>query len=296
MLAKVNPKKQLFEIMSQFHRFIALLLISAASLSAMSEPRIVTVGGAATEIVYALGAGDNVVAVDLSSTYPAEVQELPSVGYIRNISPEGILSMRPDMIVTTESLGPPAAKKMIKEMSLPVVWLPEPNSVEALESGIRTVAAKLGKKEQGEELINNVRAKLAESQSASANWSKRPSAIFFISPPSGSSGGRVGGSGTRAEELITLAGGENGVDFKDYQSMSLESIIVANPDVIFIGLSNSHGASPQSVEELKQNPALSGVTAVQNGAVYGVPMDDLSFGPRLGEAVARWHGHIAAAN
>ncbi|GHB94865.1 heme/hemin ABC transporter substrate-binding protein [Cerasicoccus arenae] len=286
--------------MSQFHLkgFLTSLTMVAGlatvSAQAESQSRIVTVGGAATEIVFALGAGDQVVAVDLSSTYPAEVHELPSVGYIRNISPEGVLSMRPDLVVTTESLGPPAAKKMLKQMSVPIIWCPEPNTVEALETGLREVGAKLGESARAETIINEVKASIAETQATSENWAKRPTVVFFLAPPSASGAGRAGGKGTRSSELIHLAGGKNAVDdFENFQPMSIESLIQVNPDVIFVGVSDSHGASPQSVEAMKKLPGLAGVTAVRTGAVYGVPMDDLSFGPRLGEAVNRWHAHLA---
>lgn len=299
MLAQVNPKNQLFEIMSQFHKkgFCLCVLLSALALQAAPPPsRIVTVGGAATEIVFALGAGDRIVAVDLSSTYPDEVRDLPQVGYIRNISPEGILSMKPDLIVTTESLGPPGAKKMLKEMSLPIVWLPEPNSVEALESSLRAVGEKLGAADQAEAVITDVKAKLAESKDASASWSQRPSAIFFLSPPGAGGGGRAAGTDTRADALIAMAGGTNAAaGFQNFQPMSLETLMLADPDVIFVGISPGHGASPESVEAMKKLPGLSNLKAVKNNAVFSVPMDDLNFGPRLGEAVARWHGHLANA-
>lgn len=281
--------------MSQFQCILFAFIVSALALSAKSEPRIVTVGGAATEIVFALGAGDQVVAVDLSSTYPEEVTQLPQVGYIRNISPEGIMSMRPDMVVATESLGPPAAKKMLKEMSVQIVWLPEPNSPEALAKGIREVGAKLGQREKAEELIKDVQAQLAESKEASVDWDDRPTAVFFINPPGATGGARAGGADTRADELIRLAGGENAADFNGFQAMSLESLMLADPDVIFIGISEGHGASAESVEAMKELPGLKSLKAVKNDAVYGVPMGDLSFGPRLGEAAARWHGYLAEA-
>lgn len=295
-LATVNPKNQLFENMSHLHKILFAFLTSAACLAAKSEPRIVTVGGAATEIVFALGAGEQVVAVDLSSTYPEEVTELPQVGYIRNISPEGIMSMRPDMIVATESLGPPAAKQMLKEMAVQTVWLPEPNSVEALETSIREVGVKLGKREEAEKLVSKVQSQIQAAKDASADWSERPTAVFFLNPPGANGGARAGGGGTRADALIELAGGENVADFDGFQAMSLESLILLNPDVIFIGVSEGHGATAASVEALKKLPAMQSLKAVKNDAVYGVPMEDLSFGPRLGEAAERWHGYLAEAN
>lgn len=301
MLARVNTKKQLFEIMSQFHTIriqfslILVALFTAISLQAESKNRIVTVGGAATEIVFALGSGDDVVAVDLSSQYPAAVRDLPQVGYIRNITPEGIMSMRPSLIVATETLGPPAAKKMLKQMGAPIVWIPEPNSVEALEQGLTDIGQKLGKTEEADKIIAEVKTSIAATQEATSAWSSKPTAVFFITPPTGAGGGRAGGQGTRSDELISLAGGTNAVDFKNFQGMSIESLIKTDPDVIFVGISDGHGASPESVEAMKTLPGLANTKAVKNGTIYAVPMDDLSFGPRLGEAVNRWSGHLATA-
>ncbi|MGE9296332.1 MAG: heme/hemin ABC transporter substrate-binding protein [Puniceicoccales bacterium] len=273
---------------------VALALCAALNASAKDDQRIVTVGGAATESVFALGAGDRVVAVDLSSTYPEQVRALPQVGYIRNISPEGILSMKPDLIVTTESLGPPAAKSMMKQLKMPIVWLPEPNSVEALEESLNAVAAKVGGEDKAKEIIAGVNEAVENAQADSATWAKKPSVVFFMEPPGAGSAGMAGGEETRSAELIKLAGGENAVTgFKNFQTMSIESLIEIDPDVIIVGMSAGHGTTPEGLAAFKQLPGVASTNAVKNGAIYGVPLDDLNFGPRLGDAVTRWHGHFA---
>ncbi len=283
--------------MSQFHLAKTVLFslsLSLATVFAEMPKRIVSVGGAATEIVFALEGGDNVVAVDLSSTYPPEVRALPKVGYIRNISPEGVLSMQPDLVVTTESMGPPAAKAMMKRVEVPVIWLPEPDSVEALDDSLHAVAAKLGNEKAAAEIMEGVNAQITSAQETAATWSKKPRVLFLMQPPSDSRPGMVAGSDTRAQSLIELAGGENAaMGVKTYQPYSKESILETNPDVIIVGINPAHGATPESVEELKTMASLEPVTAFKRGAIYGVPMDDLNFGPRLGEAVTRWNGLIA---
>jgi len=283
-------------LQQKFRRLATGLLVLGhfAGASADSPERIVTVGGAATEIVFALGAGDRVVAVDLSSTYPAAVEQLPQVGYIRNITPEGILSMKPDLVVTTESLGPPPAKAMLKQLKMPIVWLPEPNSVEALETSLAEVAEKVGGEDRATAIKAAVDAAIEKAQANSANWGDKPTVVFFLSPPGAGSAGMAGGEGTRSAELIRLAGGKNAATgFSNFQPMSIEALIEIDPDVIIVGLSDGHGASPQSLTAFKQLPGVSAVAALRDGAVFGVPLDDLSFGPRLGEAVTRWHEHLA---
>ncbi|MEM9227347.1 MAG: ABC transporter substrate-binding protein [Verrucomicrobiota bacterium] len=266
------------------------------STTAFAEktPRIVTVGGASTEIVFALGSGDQVIAVDLSSTYPAQVRQLPQVGYIRSVSPEGILSMGPDLIITTETLGPPAAKEMMKQIELPVVWLPEPSSYQTLETSVNSVAEKLNKTDEAKSILTKVSKQIDDAKTNAAGWSSTPTVLFFLQPPGNGRPGMAAGAESRADSLILMAGGSNaGADFKGFKEVSAESIVEMNPDVILIGLSPGHGGTPESVEEVKASPALSAVKAVNSGHVYGVPLDDLNFGPRLGDAVTRWNGLLA---
>lgn len=286
--------------MSQYRILRASLLLLGITFSTAfaKEPnRIVSVGGAATEIVFALGAGDRVVAVDLSSVYPPQVRDLPQVGYIRNISPEGVLSLNPDLVVTTESLGPPAAKEMLKRVSVPIVWLPEPDSVQALDKSLKAVAVKLGTEEAAQSaqaIMGEVNSSVDAAKKASASWPKKPRVLFFMQPPTDSRAGMVAGSDTRAQSLIELAGGVNAAtNIRTYQPFSKESLIEAKPDVIIVGVNPSHGATPESVEALKTMASLGPVPAFRNGAIYGVPISDLNFGPRLGEAITSWNGLIA---
>ena len=263
---------------------------------AAERTRIISIGGAATEIVFALGKGDEVVAVDLSSTYPPAARQLPQVGYIRQISPEGVLSMKPDLVVTSESLGPPAAKAAMKQVSIPVVWCPEPDSPEALYASLEKVGQALDREAEAAKLTAQIQEQLTDLELATAQWPEAPRVLFFMQPPTPTRAGMVAGSSTRADELVKLAGGENAAsDVTRYQPYALESIIAAQPEVILLGTSAGHGAGPKDAEALMGMKQLSEVPAVKNGRVITVPMDDLSFGPRLGEAAARWSQTIAPA-
>ena len=85
-------------------------LLAAAPLAAGAAERIVSVGGSVTETIAALGALDRVVARDTTSSWPEEVEALPDVGYVRRLSPEGVLSVAPDLILAEEGAGPVARK------------------------------------------------------------------------------------------------------------------------------------------------------------------------------------------
>ena len=269
--------------------------LPSAVIAAEPPERIVSIGGAATEIVYALGAGEDVVAVDLSSTYPPEVRQLPQVGYVRSISPEGVLSMDPGLIVATGALGPPAARDMMERLDVRTIWLPDPTEPDDLRESVRRVAEALSRQEAGEALIAEIDAELTTAEERSAQWGDRkPTVVFFLEPPGAATGGMAGGRDSRADALIRLAGGKNAADgFSGFQPVSRESLLAMNPDVILIAQSDGHGGSPASIRALRESRALSQAKALQTGAVHGVPLDDLAFGPRLGEAVLRWNSLLS---
>ncbi|MDZ7703098.1 MAG: ABC transporter substrate-binding protein [Trueperaceae bacterium] len=119
--------------------------------------------GAATEIVWALGAGDRSSTVDLSTPTCCGRR----CGICRRSAtcgnqPEGVLSMEPDLVVATGALGPPAAREMMERVRVPVVWLPDPVEVDDLRRSVRRVAEKLGRTEKAESLLDKVEARLNE--------------------------------------------------------------------------------------------------------------------------------------
>ena len=277
------------------------LALMASALMALAEPytgidkRIVTIGGAATEIVFALGAGNSVVATDLSSIYPPQARELPMVGYVRNISPEGVLSMEPDLVIATGALGPPNARQMLERLDIDIIWLPKLSTPEELLSSIKTVSERLSRIEAAEALIEGVNRDLAQASKNSSNWAKDAlTVLFLLEPPGKSSSGMGGGLNSKADTLISLAGGKNAATgFSGFKPVSAESLVAMNPDVILVGQSNRHGGSPESIQAMIATPALSEVSAIKKDAVYAVPLDDLAFGPRLGEVTLRWNSLLA---
>ncbi len=255
-----------------------------------------TIGGAATEIVFALGAGDSVVAVDSSSTHPAVVTELPLVGYVRNLSPEGVLSMDPDLIVATGAVGPPGARRMLERVDLPAVWLPNLSDPGDLKASIRQVGERLGRERAASQLLDRLGAQLDRAAERRSAWTKGPSVLFLLEPPGVGRGGMAGGRDSRADSLIRLAGGRNAAEaFSGFQPVSKESILSMDPAVILIAQSSGHGGGPEAVERILESSVLQGTRAVQRGSVHLVPLDDLAFGPRLGEAALRWNRLVADA-
>ena len=129
----------------------ALGLITALPTTA-EEPTggVVSIGGAVTEIIFALGAQDQVVARDTTSSYPPEAAALPDVGYMRALSPEGVLATGPKLIIAEEGAGPPETIEVLAQADIPFVTVPDDYTAEGVSAKIRAVGQALGKGPQAE--------------------------------------------------------------------------------------------------------------------------------------------------
>lgn len=267
------------------------LFISACGTKSADSPsnntasakRIVSVGGSATEIVYALGEGSSVVGVDTSSVYPTEATELPQVGYQRQLSAEGVISLKPSIVIMLPEAGPPAAIKQIEDAGIKVLKLNNESTADGTRTKIRQVGEALDRKEKAEEVIAKLNADLAEAEKLVAEVKNKPRVIFIYSRGTGAA--QVGGTGTPAEAIIKMAGGENAVTaFADYKTLTPEALISAKPDVILVP-SRAVG-SLGGIEGILAMPGVQDTPAGQNKRI--VTLDDmllLGFTPRLGEGV-----------
>ncbi|MFM2280673.1 MAG: hypothetical protein RLZZ444_2904, partial [Pseudomonadota bacterium] len=155
--------------------------------------RLVSVGGAVTEIVYDLGYGDNLVARDTTSTFPEAAMKLPDVGYMRALSPEGVLSVNPTAILMIEGSGPPTTVEVLKKAAIPTVTIPEGFDREAILTKIRAVGAALGADEKAKELAAKVGADIDAARKAVADIpdAKRKRVLFVLSLK----GGKINAAG-----------------------------------------------------------------------------------------------------
>ena len=249
-----------------------------------SPQKIVSVGGSVTEVVYALGEEHRLVARDTTSTYPPEVSSLPDVGYMRRLSPEGVLSVAPELILAEEGAGPPEVIDILKEAQVPFIEVPEPYSREGIIAKIQAVGDALGVADKARSLAEDVDAKLAAAEQNAKDDIRSPKRVLFVLS---TEGGRVMASGTEtgADAIIQMSGGVNAATgFEGYKLMSDEAITVAAPDVI---LMMDRGANHDVAEdELFAMPAVSTTPAAAEKAL--VRMNGLlllGFGPRTAEAV-----------
>ena len=271
-----------------------LLLIVIASFAIAASPakarddraeRVLAIGGAVTEIIYALGEEHRLVARDSTSTYPPEVTGKPDVGYMRALSPEGVLSVEPDLILARANAGPAEAVEVLRAADVRWVTVPDDFTTDGIDESIRIIADALGVPEKGARLRQSLASDLAAVR-AMTDAIKAPRRVLFILSMRD---GRVmaSGTGTAAHGIIELAGARNVIaDFEGYRQVSDEAVLRANPDVILMmegrGDAAGHGVADA---QITGHPALGATSAARNGAI--VRMNGLyllGFGPRTGAA------------
>ncbi|MBV2144395.1 ABC transporter substrate-binding protein [Falsochrobactrum sp. TDYN1] len=279
-------------IASSISRFAALAVMAASLAFAVcaradtvdifpDTSRIVSVGGSLTEIVYALGAGNMLVARDQTSTYPEQAKELPDVGYMRRLSPEGVLGVNPSGILLLEGSGPPETLEVLTKASVPMVVVPDDHTGESVIAKIEAVGKALGLEEKARALAADVSRDLEAAKKIAANENPRKRVLFIIS----AQGRRLtaSGTGTAADGIIALAGGVNAITaYEGYKQLTDEAIEKAAPDAILI---MDIGKDSVLKDELLKNPVLASTPAGQSGNI--IQMDSLyllGFGPRTGAA------------
>jgi iron complex transport system substrate-binding protein len=260
----------------------AIFGLALLGVAGAQTQRVVSVGGSLTEIIYALGAEKQLVAVDTTSLYPEAALKLPKVGYARQLSSEGVLALRPTLILATSEAGPANALEQIRATGVRIERTSAEHSFDELRNKVKVVATALGVSDAGRAFD----AKLATEMAEASRWiSAQPSKprVLFILSHSGAA--QVSGDGTAADAMIKMAGGVNAVSgFTGYKPMTAEAAIGANPDVI---LTTAQGVTAMGgIDKLLLQPGLALTSAAKARRV--VEMEALyllGFGPRLPQAV-----------
>ncbi len=250
-----------------------------------SAERIVSLNGSTTEILFALGVGEKVVGCDASSTYPKHVTEtLPSVGYQYRLNAEGILSLRPTLVIGRSDVKPPQVIEQLRMAGVTVLLFKEPRTFGEAKQRLRTIGKAVNRQEQATALISaldkdieTLKSKLTRQQGqaelkALFLYLRGPQTAFVL--------GKDSGPGA----MLELVGATNAAGkIKGTKPMTAEAVIAAQPDVYVLfesGLKSIGG-----VEGLLKVPGLAQTPAGRNKRV--VAMDGLylsGFGPRCGKA------------
>lgn len=257
---------------------------TAEGQAVFADPsRIVAIGGSITEIIYALGEEERLIARDSTSVYPEAAFKLPDVGYMRALSPEGVLSVNPSGILALAGSGPKETVDVLKKASVAFIQVPETYDSEGILEKIRIVGKALGADAKAEELAGSVAGQLEAAEKLTAGITERKRVLFVLSMQ----GGKIlaSGTGTAADGIISLAGGVNAIDgFAGYKQLSDEAALTARPDIIL--MMNRGGPDPAANVDPFTHPALAATPAGEAKAL--VRMDGqylLGFGPRTTGAI-----------
>ncbi|KES18701.1 ABC-type hemin transport system, periplasmic component [Gilliamella apicola SCGC AB-598-I20] len=260
-----------------------LLIFSINSLINFSSAnqRIVIAGGSLTEIVFALGVGDDVVGVDKTSSYPEKVKQLPQIGYWKLLNIEGVLSLKPTLFITLNDVEPDNVIEKVSESKVDVLALQRvPGTIELLYENITKIASKLNKQKEGELLINRIKINLADLQTKIATHPQKTKVLSLMSMGGTNS---VAGKNTTIDALIAIAGGENLANHNSFKSYTAESIIAINPEVIIL---NKYSIDQLGgLDKINTIPGITETSAFKNNRITIIDDSYLfGIGPRVDEA------------
>lgn len=258
-----------------------LLTVLFGRDAAAGERRIVSIGGAVTEILFALGRGDEVVAVDSTSFYPAQARRKPNVGYMRQLSAEGVLGLAPSLVIASSESGPKSTIDILAAAAVPLVLVPERYTGAGVVDKVRRIAEAVGSGRRGDCLAGKVEANLAAMARLRERIGTRRRVMFVLSLMNGRP--MVSGTDTAAAGIIALAGADNAIrDYRGYKLVNDEAVIAAAPDVVLV--MQREGAA-MTAADVFAHPAFALTPAAKTGAF--VSMESLyllGFGPRTAEA------------
>ena len=245
--------------------------------------RVVSVGGSVTEIIYALGAGDRLIAVDSTSLHPPEARAHPDVGYMRRLSAEPILAMKPSLLLAVEDAGPPSVLEQLRAAGTRLVMVPDDPSPAGVLRKVGVIAGALGLEEEGRRVSDRLRQGLVRLGKALEDVERTPSVLFLLSVGRGAP--LAAGRGTSAASIIALAGGRNAIDaFEGYKPLSPEAMVGAEPD--FLLVTDRTLGLLGGAQALLSRPEIAATPAGREARL--ITMNGLlllGFGPRTPEAI-----------
>jgi iron complex transport system substrate-binding protein len=260
-----------------------------------TEARYVVISPIYNEIIWALGAQDKVVGIDLSTTYPPDVKKVQTVGYHRALSAEGILSLHPTAIIHDNNIGPPQVVEQLQRLNIPMKTFTAKNdSFDGTKALIREMGAYFQKESRAEELCNTMDTQRAASLEKVKEYKDHPKvAVIHFGRASNVYlvvGKGSGGDGGAVSQMIELAGGEMAVANSGRGMQRLESpeiIAQANPDVVLLtdyGFDRLNG----SLDQIKALPGVATSNAAKTNHIYRIEENVLNyFGPRSGENIQK---------
>lgn len=267
----------------------AVLLFPHLVLASESLPqRWVSSGGALSEWVVVLGGERKLVGVDTTSRHPVSLTQLPSVGYQRQLAAEGILALRPDLLLGSEEMGPPPVLEQLAAAGVHIERLTARAELHSLQANLQRLGQLLGDEAGAQRAFADYQARLQAQQ----QWVEQiqrsqeaPGVLLLLGHAGGSP--LVGGVDTAADWLINRAGGRNLATHSGYKALSSEALLALDPQVVVVADRALEGDAARRAL-LQQNPALAGTRAAREGRLLALDPTLLvgGLGPRVPDGLA----------
>ncbi len=256
--------------------------------ASQKDTRIVCLSKHLTEMMFALGKGHDLVAVDLTSSYPDSARLLPTVGYHRALNPEGIVSMKPDLVIHSNDIGPANVIPQLDKLGLTIKTFGAANTYDSAEIVLKQLGDYFGVGEKADSIvakmvseklfIQDLRKQVRDTPTVMVIHYGQANNVFFVMS------GRKGA----ADQMITYAGGKSALyDAKGARQLSAEAIATANPDII---IATNYGFDKMggTVASFKSVPGVALTNAAKNNRIYRFEEHDLVyFGPRSADNIIK---------
>lgn len=278
--------------------FFVVLTIAAASCGRFGnkeadgkkDQRIVCLSKHLTEMVFALGKGYNIVAVDLSSTYPDSARLLKTVGYHRALSPESIIAMNPDLVIHSNDIGPENVLPQITKAGLNVKEFGKANTFDSAKILLKDLGKFFGVEEKADSICKKMDADYAKAVDAlkAMNLKDTPAVMIIHFGRANNIYFVMSGRGGTGDKMIELAGGKTvKYDAKGARQISAEAVATSNPDII-IATDFGYDQMGSMEKFIRDVPGVSLTNAGKNKRIVRFEEHDLIyFGPRTGENIIK---------
>jgi len=261
---------------------LIVLLFPRFSYAAPKYQKIISLGGTITEIIFALGEGEKIIGVDNTSVFPKQTLKLTKLGYRQNISLEGIVSLRPDIVFASSLLAPKAIIDKLKTLDIAVIVVPELNNFDSAKKKVEIISTALNKKQVGQEIISKIDSDIQRIKELNKNNKEMKLAFIYAR-----GGNRLflAGKKTGAHSMMELSGAKNSFStFEGYKPVSTEALIMGNPDAVIM--------LNRGISSLKNGPwKIKGLSQTTAGKKRNlIVVDDLAFlgfGPRSASELIR---------
>ncbi len=277
-----------------FLLFTVILLFAGCSrfgkkeLDVKKDIRIVCVSKHLTEMMFALGKGHNIVACDLTSTFPDSARQLPTVGYHRALNPEGIISMKPDLVIHSNDIGPASVIPQLEKVGLNIKIFGAANSLDSAKLVLMELGKYFGAETKADSLIHKMDNDMLLVKEMRKGIQDTPTVMIIHYGQANNNFFVMSGRNGAGDRMIKSAGGKTAVyDAKGARQISAEAIAAANPDII-IATNFGFDKMGGTIEGFKTVPGVALTKAAKTNRIYRFEEHDLVyFGPRTGENVMK---------